>query len=58
MLDGYSQLLLSFNPALDDENICYFNAYIINQIYRIIFHPALSDILIKFNISFVTEGLE
>ena len=49
---------LSFNLALDDENICYFNVYIINQIYRIFFHPALSDILIKFNISFVTEGLE
>ena len=49
---------LSFNLALDGENICYFNVYIINQIYRIIFHPALSDILIKFNISFVTEGLE
>ena len=35
-----------------------FTFNIIHQIYRIIFHPPPSVILIKWNISFVTEVLE
>ena len=47
------------------KNISYFNVcsiliftfYIINKIYSIIFHPTPSVILIKWNVSFVTEVL-
>ena len=39
-------------------SIVIFTFYIINQIYLIIFHPTPSFIVIKWNISFVTELLE
>ena len=39
-------------------SILIFTFFIINQIYLIIFHPTPSVILIKWNISFVTEVLE